>query len=677
MQKMTFPTGSRIYIALAALLLFLLAIMPRGGKFNYDYKKGSPWAYETLVSQFDFPILKTEEQIQSEMDAAGSSVVPYYRFNEQVSSKALKSAEELDLGSHENLRPTDTRSLSFVYSRGVMADMSSDKNSATSGVILVQRDKRATRMPAEDVYTVSTATSKVISDIKRVYPRDDADSLITSCGVLDLITPNLFYDKESTDLVHAQSVDYISTTQGFVSAGQTIVSSGEIITAEVEQMLDSYKREFETSMSYSGPKFFLWAGNGIVALAIVVLLFLSLLFTSPDIFGNWNRFLYIIFLVALSATVTFIFEKAETNLLYLVPFQLFAMYLLAFFRKRVVMPVYIVLLLPLLIFAHNGIELFVIFLVAGFVMMLAFGHFNKGWSQFITAFIVFFAAAVTFIGFRFVNDVRGVAGMSKMVYLFLGTLISVAGYQFVFLFEKLFGLVSNQRLLDLCDTNNPLIVNLSHKAPGTFQHSLQVMNMSEAAARSIGADVTLARAGALYHDIGKTLNPLCFIENQNPSLGKDYHDHLSYEQSAHDIIRHVSDGLDLAKKHGLPEIVQEFILSHHGTSVTTYFYNKYVNEGGDPDNVAPFQYSGHKPTTKEQSIVMLCDSLEAASRSLKDTSAESFDKFVEGMVSSKSRQGQLDDSDLTLRELEIIKKVLKEYLKQIYHERIEYPKRQQ
>ncbi|MBR1434423.1 MAG: hypothetical protein IJ584_04835 [Bacteroidales bacterium] len=297
MQKMTFPTGSRIYIALAALLIFLLAIMPRGGKFNYDYKKGSPWAYETLVSQFDFPILKTEEQIQSEMDAAGSSVVPYYRFNEQVSSKALKSAEELDLGSHENLRPTVTRSLSFVYSRGVMADMSSDKNSATSGVILVQRDKRATRMPAEDVYTVSTATSKVISDIKRVYPRDDADSLITSCGVLDLITPNLFYDKESTDLVHAQSVDYISTTQGFVSAGQTIVSSGEIITAEVEQMLDSYKREFETSMSYSGPKFFLWAGNGIVALAIVVLLFLSLLFTSPDIFGNWNRFLYIIFFI--------------------------------------------------------------------------------------------------------------------------------------------------------------------------------------------------------------------------------------------------------------------------------------------------------------------------------------------------------------------------------------------
>lgn len=676
MQKMTFPSARNIYLTLVALMVFLLVIMPRGGKFNYDYKKGSPWSYETLVSQFDFPILKTEEQIQSEMDAAGSSVIPYYRYSEQVTSQVMKGAEAVDLGNHENLRAAINRSLNYIYGRGVMPDKSNDKNSATSGVILVQKDKRATRMPAEDVYTVSTASSRVISDIKRAYSREDADSLITACGILDIITPNLFYDKESTDLVHAQSVDYISTTQGFVSAGQTIVSSGEIITSEVEQMLDSYKQEFETTMSYSGPRILLWLGNGIIAFAIVLLLFLGLLYSAPDIFNRRSSFLYVLFLVALSAALTFMFEKMNTNLLYLVPFQLFAMYLLAFFPKRLVMPVYIIMLLPLLVFAHNGIELFVIFLVAGFVTIFTFGHFNKGWSQFITAFIVFAFAGLTYLGFRFINDIRGIAGMDKMIYLLLGALISVAGYQFVFLFEKLFGLVSNQKLLDLCDTNNPLIVNLSHKAPGTFQHSLQVMNMSEAAARSIGADVTLARAGALYHDIGKSVNPLCFIENQNPTLGSDYHSHLSYEQSAHDIISHVTDGLELAKKEGLPEIVQDFIRTHHGTSMTAYFYNKYVNEGGDPDNVAPFQYKGKKPVSKEQSIVMLCDSLEAASRSLKDTTPEAFDKFVESMVSSKSRQGQLDDSELSLKELEIIKKVMKDYLKQIYHERIEYPKRE-
>ena len=674
-KAMTFPRERAVYFTLLGLLALLLLIMPRGGKFNFDYKKGSPWAYETLVSQFDFPILKTDEQIQSEKDAAGSSVIPYYRYSEQVVSQAMKSADALNLGSHENLRPTINRSLNFIYSRGVMADHSSD-NKSTSNVILVQKDKRATRMPVEDVYTVSSATSKLISDIKRVYSASDADSLITACGALDIITPNLFYDKESTDLVHAQSVDYISTTQGFVTAGQTIVSKGEIITSEVEQMLDSYKKEFETSMSYSGPKALLWLGNAIIAAVIVILLFISLLFVEPGVFKVRRRFYYIVFLVALAASMTFACEKLDTNLLYLMPFPVFAMYLQAFFSKKTVLSVYTVLLLPLLIFAHNGTELFVIFLFAGCAAVLAFCYFNKGWSQFITAFIVFGVSALAFIGFRLINDIRGIAGMEKMGYLFLGALMSVAVYQFVFLFEKIFALVSEQKLLDLCDTNNTLLVNLSHKAPGTFQHSLQVMNMSEAAARSIGADVTLARAGALYHDIGKTVNPLCFIENQTPTLGKDYHEHLTYEQSAHDIVSHVSDGIELAKKEGLPDIVQDFILSHHGTSMTGYFYNKYVNEGGDPDNVSPFQYKGHKPTSKEQSIVMLCDSLEAASRSLKDTSSEAFDKFVDGMVTSKSRQGQLDDSELTLKELEIIKKVLKDYLRQIYHDRIEYPKRE-
>ncbi|MBQ3880939.1 MAG: HDIG domain-containing protein [Bacteroidales bacterium] len=675
MERVTFPANRNIYLLLLALVAVLLVIMPRGGKFNYDYKKGSPWAYETLVSQFDFPILKTDEQIQSEMDAAGSSVIPYYRYSEQVVTQAMKSADEISLAGHENLRPILSRSLNFIYTRGVMPDMTKDNKNNTN-VILVQRDKRATRLPIEDVYTVSSATSKLISDIKRAYPRNDADSLITATGMLDIITPNLFYDKESTDLVHAQSVDYISTTQGFVTAGQTIVSSGEIITSEVEQMLDSYKKEFESSMSYSGPKVFLWLGNAIIAFVIVLLLLLSLMYSANEVFRDPKEFYYIVFIVALAAVLTFIFEKLNTRLLYLMPFPVFAMYLQAFFSKRVVIPVYTVLLLPLLIFAHDGTELFTIFMAGGFVAVFSYEYFNKGWSQFITAFIIFAVEALAYLGFKFINDIQGFTGMGKMAFLLIGALISVAVYQFVYLFEKIFSLVSRQRLADLCDTNNPLLVNLSHKAPGTFQHSLQVMNMSEAAARSIGADVTLARAGALYHDIGKSVNPLCFIENQTTALGKDYHEHLSYEQSSHDIISHVSDGIELAKKGGLPGIVQDFITSHHGTSITGYFYNKYVNEGGDPDNVAPFQYKGHKPTTKEQSIVMLCDSLEAASRSLKDTTPEAFDKFVDNMVASKSRQGQFDDSDLTLKELEIIKKVLKDYLRQIYHERIEYPKRE-
>lgn len=337
-----------------------------------------------------------------------------------------------------------------------------------------------------------------------------------------------------------------------------------------------------------------------------------------------------------------------------------------------VLPVYVLSLIPLLIFAHNGIELFVLFLVAGVITMYVFQYYNRGWRQFVTALIVFVALLLTFTGFRFINDGSAFSDYTLIAYLFFGSLLSVAGYPFIYLFEKVFGLVSNSRLLELADTNNKPLRLLAQKAPGTFQHSLQVMNLADAAARSIDANVLLVRAGALYHDIGKTENPLCFVENE--SLGTDYHQGLSPEESAATIIRHVKDGMALAAKYNIPAVVSDFILTHHGTSCTAYFYNKFKEQGGNPEDASAFYYDGKKPWTKEQTIVMICDTLEAASRTLKDNSPETFDKFVENIVSAKINAGQLDDSDISLKDLTRIKAVLKSYLAQIYHERVEYPK---
>ncbi len=677
MAKTGIPREPKIYFSLFLLFLLLMFMMPRTGKFNYDYKKGSPWMYETLVSQIDFPILKTPEQIQAEREAAGQRIVPYYKFSDDAARANIRSAEGLNYGDCSYIRSKVLESLTGIYERGVVADDSSVGETGTSSsddIIFVQKDKRAIKMPASDVYTVSTARAKLKAEVAQAYPSVNADSVFTAVGINDVLVPNLFYDKETTNLVHVASADDISPTEGFVNAGQLIVTKGEIVTAEIEQLLNSYKAEFATSLGYSRPRVFLWIGNGLIALALVLILFLSVFYTAPDVFKQSNRYLYLLFIFTLAAFAAFAVDTVNPSLLYMMPFSLTALYLLAFFRKRVVLPVYVISLLPLLIYAHNGVELFLLNLVSGVVIMFVFQFFNKGWRQFVMAMIGFLCQFLTFVGFRLINDGSTLDDPWLVAYIFFGSMLSVAGYPIIYLLEKIFGLVSSSRLQELCDPNNKLLRQLAQKAPGTFQHSLQVMNLADAAARSIDADVMLVRAGAMYHDIGKTLNPQCFVENE--TIGTKYHDGLSPKESAEQIIRHVSDGLAIAEKNNIPQVVRDFILTHHGTTCTAYFYNKYINEGGDPADTQAFFYKGKRPWTKEQVILMICDTVEAASRTLKDNTPETFDKFVEDIVASKINAGQLDNADISLKEIGKIKSVLKSYLGQIYHERIVYPKQE-
>ena len=677
MAKTGIPREPKIYLSLFVLFLLLLFMMPRTGKFNYDYKKGSPWAYETLVAQVDFPVLKTAEQLQAEKDALGSSIVPYYKFSEDIARNSIREAENVNYGQYSYMRPKVVQSLTDIYQRGVMADEASAREenfSSADEILFLQRDKRASKVPSSDIYTMSGARAKLLADVGRAFPEVKTDSVFRAIGLDEALAPNLLYDKETTDLVHAETVDYISPTQGFVNAGQLIVSKGEIVTAEIAQYLDSYKAEYEESLGYDGPRILLWLGNGLISLALVLILFLSIFYTNPDIFKQTKKYIYLLFIFAVGSFAAFAFDRIDPSLLYLVPFSLTALFLLAFFRKRVVLPVYVISLLPLLIFAHNGVELFLLYLVSGVVTMFTFEFFSRGWRQFVMALISFACMLLTFIGFRLVNDGSLLNDLWLMLYMFIGAFLTVAGYPLIYLLEKIFGLVSNTRLEELCDPNNKLLRILAQKAPGTFQHSLQVMNLADAAARSIDANVLLVRAGAMYHDIGKTANPQCFIENE--SLGAKYHEGLSPRESAQMIIRHVTDGLALAAKYQLPKVVSDFILTHHGTTCTAYFYNKYMNEGGDEANVGDFYYNGKTPWTREQAIVMICDTIEAASRTLKDNTPETFDKFVENIVASKINAGQLDNADISLKDLSRIKSVLKSYLGQIYHDRIAYPKRE-
>lgn len=679
MEKINFPKKLRVYIPLLLLFVLLVFLMPRSTQFNYDYKKGSPWMYETLIAQLDFPVLKTEAQLLAERSAAASEVVPYFRNDPKVRSRISSRVAHTDLGEYSYVRQTLDEVLSAIYAKGVISESSVQGDAhaklESDDLIYVQKGRKAVKMPVSEVYGLEQAEQYFHDAVRAALPGVKVDSVLSAAGLTGLVMPDYVFDQQTTDLIHEDAVFDISRTQGVFRSGQVIVSEGEVVTAEIEQLLNSYRLEYEANVGYNGPKALQWIGNMLIAFSLVLILFLAILFCNYRIFDQYNKYLYLLLVFAISAVVSSVVSGIDQSLFYMMPYTMLALYLLAFFKKRVVFTVYTISLLPLLIFAQNGMELFVMDLTAGVVGILVFGRFNKGWLQFVTAFIVFIVMGLVWSAFRLIEGPGSLNEYRPILNMALAAFMTVAGYPLIYLFEKLFALISNSKLVDLSDTSNKLLRELADKAPGTFQHSLQVMNLSDAAARSIEANVLLVRAGALYHDIGKIANPQCFTENE--AVGVKYHAGLSPKESAQEIIKHVADGLVLADKYGLPGVIKEFIQTHHGTTPTGYFLTKYLNDGGNPDDVSAFYYDGVKPTTKEQVILMICDAVEAASRSLKDYTHESISELVERIVGGKMAEGQLDEADISLMEINVVKAEIKSYLQQMYHSRVAYPKREE
>ena len=507
MEKINFPKKFKAYLPLIALFVLLVFIMPKSPKFNYDYRKGSPWMYETLIAQFDFPILKTDAQLQAEREKAGLNAIPYFRVDGKASSGSMSAVSGLDLGKWSDARMAISDAVTMLYSKGIMAPAASlnmeELLQNSEGLIYVQKNRRAEKVPVSEVFTLEEASSMMRETLAAACPGCDIDSLYSAAGIASLIAPDLIFDQQTTDLIHEESIDYVSVTQGVVRAGQVIVSEGEMVTAEIEQLLDSYKAEFDMGVGYGGPRVYMWLGNIFIAFCIVFVLFLAICYCNFRIFDEYNKYLYLLMIFALAATGSSLVAGIDSSLFYLMPFTLISLYLLAFFTKRMVFSVYFISLLPMLIFAPNGVELFVMYLVAGSVAMLVFGFFNRGWLQFVTALIVFVVMTMVWGAFRLTDGISGLTDYHTVLDMGLGALLSVACYPLIYLFEKIFKLVSNTKLAELSDTNNKLLRLLADKAPGTFQHCLQVMNLADAAARSIDANVLLVRAGALYHDIGK------------------------------------------------------------------------------------------------------------------------------------------------------------------------------
>lgn len=660
----------KVVIPLVVSFAVLMVLVPRTAKWGYDYSKGQAWRYETLVAQFDFPLLKTTEQIAKEKADLSSTVIPYYKMSTEVVGESFRKIEGMSFADVPGLKSSLVRHLSDIYNKGIIPEIQDNIE-----LIYVQKGKRAEKVPVSEVYLLPQARIALLHEVSTDCPEVNVDSIIRSKSIYDLLAVNLVYDEQITALVHSQTQSMVSTTSGFVNAGTIIVNNGELITAEVAQMLDSYKAEYEQSYGYDKPLAAIWLGNALLVLGILICLYFAIYFSNAMIFKDYNRYLYVVVVFTLIASVELLLIKFAPQWIFIFPFSVAALYLQAFFRTRVIYPVYIATLLPLLLFAENGAAMFMMYLVSGVITLYVFKHFSKGAKQFIAASINFVCTAVLFSAFV-ITGVINVDYLPTLGLICIGSILQVALHPFVYLLERSFNLVSSTRLQELSDTSNELLRQLEQKAPGTFQHSLQVMNLASAAARAINADEILIKAGALYHDIGKIKNPLCFVENESlTSTDAKYHADISPLQSAQDIIKHVTDGVELAQAHKLPSVITDFIRTHHGTTCVSFFYDKYLKDGGDPELKKEFLYPGPTPTTKEQVILMLSDSIEAASRTLRDYSQESISALVDRIFAYKIEDGQLEQADITLKEIDTIKIVMQTYLGQMYHERIKYPKR--
>ena len=661
------------FLPLLIVFLVILLVLPRSAKLRYDYRKGSPWEHETLIARFDFPILKSEDELMEERRQAAGQIVPYYKYLDDVVTRNVRTAETMELGEHEYLRPAMVSSLKALYDRGIVGD---DGVASPSEVIYVQKDKRAAARPVSEVSRLADAREAFIASVAMEWPEENVDSVLRSVSAPELVVPNLNYDRLASEQLSSDASISVSPTSGYVSAGQQIVAEGEMVTAEIAQMINSYEKEYNANMGSSTGGLLFWLGNAVIALLLVVFLYFSINLVNPTVFNDSGKYLYLTLVVTVFTVLSIVMPRSNPDYLYAIPFVLCALLLEAFFDTKLVVMAYTVSLLPLLLFADGGKAVFTIFLAGGVISVITFKFFNRGWRQFLNAFITFAVMFTVFLGFR-LTDLAGGNILRMAWMLFFSAFLCVAGYPLSYLFEKIFNLVSVYRLRELCDTSTPLLRELEQKAPGTFQHSLQVMNMADAVAGAIGANVQLVRAGALYHDIGKILNPMCFVENESMLLAEGmqrYHDGLAPQQSAQEIIKHITDGDELAQKHRLPSVIRAFILSHHGTTVVSYFYDRFLKSGGSPAEIGEFTYPGIKPVTREQIILMLCDSVEAASRTLKEFTPEAYSAFVERIVSGKMDEGQFDRADISISELGTVKETLKQYLAQIHHERIVYPK---
>ena len=665
----------------AAVLLFL--ILPGEPRFKYEYQKGFPWRHENLVAPFDFAILKTTREIEDEKAELLKTMAPYFSFDTTVvktKTRELKATLQLPADSVKN-RKTETfqilaQNLKEVYSDGILQhspESYPELNEKTE--IRKRTGNQVAKTAVANLYSEKTAYNKLhttLQDLKKRYP--DISNWLDDIPIENYITANLSYDAVTTQREIDEISQNISTTRGMVQMGERIILQGEIVTGEKYQILESLKDSFEKERGQGVDRYTISIGKIILILSLLGLIFTFLYIYRRDILTGFRRLLFLLLFMVFMVFLASFFNAFPNLHIYLIPLAIFPIVVRTFFDSRTAIFMLIVTTLLIGFYAPNNYEFILLQVTAGVVAVFSLNKMHRRVHLVIATIWVFLTYLLVYSALNLIHEGSFLTyNYSLLKWFALSSLFILLAYPLIFIFEKLFGFISDVTLIELSDSNQPLLRKLAEEAPGTFQHSMQIANLAEEVILKIGGNPFLVRAGALYHDIGKIAQPGFFIENQ--AVGMNPHDQMDYKQSAEVIIDHVKNGVKMAKKYKLPDSLVEFIATHHGTTKAKYFYLKHQQDHPDETiDEDSFIYPGPLPVSKEASVVMLVDGIEAASRSLKEKTLENLRNLINTMIDQKIDDKQLDHSKLTFSDINIIKEILLNKLKNIYHIRIEYPK---
>ncbi len=656
------------------VVLLLVYFLPRETKFGYEYEQGRPWRYNSLIATFDFPVYKTPDEVKAERDSALSQFQPFYTEDVQIAQRQIAAFETAwragrfgDVPAH-CLNHVD-KMLRGVYEAGIVpsADLSQMAKERTPGVRVVEGTEAVTR-PITELYSTRSAYEYIVYADTINFPRE----LLARCNINEYLSPNLSIDSAKTSAVREDLLAAVSPASGMVQSGQRIIDRGEIISAEQYKILQSFERE---TVRRNDPSKGMWqvvTGQVMFVLCVIVAFVFYLRLFRREYLRSPHSILLLSSLIAIFPLITYAMVDQKFLNVYMVPYAMVPIFVRIFMDSRTAFMTMVCSVILSSLALHSNYEFVIVQFMSGMTAIYALRDLTERSQLLRVALAVFVTSSAIMLGYDLSQGIEfSHLDRSMYVYNAVNGVLLLFAYPLLYMIEKLFGFTSSVTLVELSNTNNSVLRRMSKVAQGTFVHSLQVANLAAEVADKIGAKPQLVRTGALYHDIGKMLNPAFFTENQT---GVNPHDELTEERSAQIIISHVTEGLKLADKYHLPKVIRDFISTHHGRSQVKYFYIQWKNkhQGEEPD-AKLFTYPGPNPFTREQAILMMCDAVEASSRSLKEFTEESIKELVNRIIDSQVQAGYFRECPITFRDIADAKRVLAESLKTIYHTRIAYP----
>lgn len=663
---------SRTLLVLITVLLIVWAL-PRNESKQFRYDIGKPWMYGSFIAKFDFPIYKTDETIKEQEDSLLETYQPYYNYDPAVEKKQVsKFLADYQNGipglPHNYVRLIADR-LHRLYQAGIMdtPEYNEAYRDSTSQVRLVSGNS-AQSISLGCVYSTLSAYEQLFIDEQIAMQRP----ILQRCNLNNYIEPNLIYDKGKSETERNDLLSSIPPASGMVMSGQKVIDRGDIVDEYTYRVLSSFEREIKRRSATQTQITNTIIGQVIFVTLMVFLFTMYLGLFRRDYFNKPRSIAMLYTLITLFPVVVSLMMRHNFLSVYMLPFAMVPIFVRVFMDSRTAFVCHVTMILICTTAVRYQYEFIIIQLVAGLIAIYSLRELTRRAQVFKTAILVGIGSTFVYLALQLMQDNDFSSMDHDMYYHFVvNAVLLLIAYPMMYIIEKMFGFVSSVTLFELSNTNRGLLRDLSEIAPGTFQHSITVGNLAAEIANKIGANALLVRTGALYHDIGKMKNPVFFTENQ---AGVNPHDTLTYQESARIIISHVTEGVKLAERENLPTIIRDFIVTHHGTGITKFFYIKYKNEHPEEEvSPAPFTYPGPNPFTREQAILMIADGVEAASRSLPEYTEESISTLVNRMIDQDVTDGYFKECPITFRDLAIAKLVLIERLKAIYHTRISYP----